>query len=284
MLFPSVPQRRRFSASSAESFRPDTSRPATRTGRPTESSFLASDLSILSATAFSTGVLHTILGPDHYVPFVALARSRMWSVRKLITVTVLCGLGHVAGSVVIGTVGLLLGTAVLRLEALESLRGDGAAWLLIGFGLAYFVWGTVQAFRDVPHTHLHAHADGTVHCHLHRHDAEHRHVHDYETMAAADTETPRRSITPWILFLIFVFGPCEVLIPLLMYPAAHASAAAVVLVVAAFTIGTVGTMVSAVLLLVYGIRRVPVPHGHHFGHAAAGLAVLACGALMKLGL
>ena len=34
------------------------------------------------------------------------------------------------------------------------------------------------------------------------------------------TRTETFKTTPWVLFLIFVFGPCEPLIPLVMYPAA----------------------------------------------------------------
>jgi len=36
---------------------------------------------ILGSAAF-IGFIHTLLGPDHYVPFVALARSRNWSIKK----------------------------------------------------------------------------------------------------------------------------------------------------------------------------------------------------------
>lgn len=257
------------------------------------------DISILVNTAFSVGLIHTILGPDHYIPFVAMSKSQGWSARRTLLITALCGIGHVAGSVVIGAVGLLLGTAIFQIEALESYRGDGAAWLLMGFGLAYFTWGIWRAIRNVPHTHLHAHADGTVHSHSHRHDLEHKHVHDEVMVAEAkdlgqvvglrdeSNESNRersRSLTPWILFLIFVFGPCEVLIPLLMYPAAEANYGAVVLVVSAFSIATIGAMLVAVSLLVFGISFIRLPDLHRYVHAISGLAVLVCGALVKFGL
>lgn len=246
------------------------------------------NITFLVGTAFSVGVIHTLLGPDHYVPFVALSKSNGWTARKTLLVTALCGLGHVAGSVAIGLIGLLIGVAIFRIESLESLRGDGVAWLLIGFGLAYFTWGVVQAIRDVPHEHLHSHADGTVHVHLHQHDVDHRHVHDHRHVQSMSTEaTPstrkKRLVTPWVLFLIFVFGPCEVLIPLLMYPAAEANGFAVLWVVAAFTLATVGAMLVAVSLLVYGLRFIRLPNLHRYGHAAAGFAVFACGMMVHLG-
>ncbi len=244
------------------------------------------ELSILVTTAFSVGFLHTVLGPDHYIPFVAMARSNNWSARKTFSVTALCGLGHVLGSVVIGSIGLVLGTMLFQVESLEAFRGDAAAWLLIGFGVAYLTWGIMKAFRNVSHSHVHSHADGTVHSHLHQHNLEHRHVHEGAVVAGGleKPEQRSRSATPWFLFLIFVFGPCEVLIPLLMYPAAEADLFGVFAVVMAFLIATVGTMVVSVMLIVYGMNRIRFPDLHRYGHAIAGLAVLVCGILVKFGL
>jgi len=136
----------------------------------------------------------------------------------------------------------------------------------------------MKAVRDVPHTHLHSHADGTVHSHLHKHDVEHRHVHK-----SAKAAGPLR-MTPWVLFLLFVFGPCEVLIPLLMYPAAEANWLAVAAVVFAFGLTTLATMVSSVMLIVFGMKFVHFPALHRYSHALAGLAVLLCGVLVKTGL
>lgn len=241
------------------------------------------ELGILVMTAASVGFLHTILGPDHYVPFVALSRTKKWSVGQTASITAVCGVGHVLGSVVIGSIGLILGTMLMQIEALEAFRGEAAAWLLIGFGVAYLTWGIVTAIRDIPHTHLHSHVDGTVHSHLHKHDLDHRHLHQ-NVKVVAEQPVPRRALTPWLLFLIFVFGPCEVLIPLLMYPAAEANVFAIVAVVLAFSIMTVGTMVASVLLLVYGLKFVRIPNLHRFNHVLGGFAILMCGVLVKFGL
>ncbi len=245
-------------------------------------------VNLLVATAFSVGFLHTVLGPDHYIPFVAMARCNRWSAKKTVVVTSLCGFGHVLGSLLIGSIGLLLGTALFRLEALEAFRVEGAAWLLIGFGMAYLTWGLVHAARGTRHTHLHAHADGTIHSHPHRHAAAHQHLHrgvEIEQNADdSEEQSPGYAITPWVLFLIFVFGPCEALIPLLMYPAAESDLTTIMLVVAAFTMATLGTMVAAVMLMVFGLRALRFPDLHRFGHAISGLAILVCGALVKSGL
>ncbi len=252
----------------------------------------APQVAALCATAFSVGVIHTILGPDHYIPFIAMARAGGWSTPRTLGVTAACGLGHVAGSVLIGLVGIALGIAVMQLEGLEALRGDTAAWLLIGFGLAYFTWGLMRALRSAGggHSHVHVHADGTVHAHEHTHEGDHMHVHEATAQASLSDSAGRGPATgasvwvPWALFLVFVFGPCEPLIPLLMYPAAKASPWAVALVVAAFTIATVGTMLAAVLVVRSGASLVRLPRLDRFSHAFAGLAVLVCGMLVKFGL
>lgn len=235
----------------------------------------------LCLTAATIGVVHTILGPDHYVPFVAMSQAGRWSLGKTLRVTAGCGLAHVAGSVAIGLVGILLGMAVMRLEAFEAFRGDVAAWLMIGFGLAYMTWGLVRAARShQPHDHVHVHADGTVHAHPHTHDTAHLHVH-----GAADSAVAAVPVwSPWLLFLVFAFGPCEPLIPLLMVPAARASWWAVAAVAAVFTVATLLTMTAAVVVLRSGVSCLPARGLQRYAHAIAGAAILGCGVLITLGL
>ena len=233
----------------------------------------------LCVTAVTVGAVHTILGPDHYVPFAAMARAGDWSLGKTLRVTAACGLAHVAGSVGIGLVGLALGVAVMRLETIESIRGEIAAWLMIGFGLATMTWGLVRAARSHhPHAHVHAHADGTVHAHPHTHDPAHLHVHEPKPSSAGGLWSP------WMLFLLFAFGPCEPLIPLLMYPSAKANWSTAAAVVIAFTVATVAVMSVAVVVLRGGASFMPSTGLHRYAHALAGAAILACGVLITLGL
>jgi hypothetical protein len=81
---------------------------------------MPSSLVVIAATAASIGFLHTLLGPDHYVPFIALAQSGRWSLRKTALVTFLCGIGHVGSSVALGFAGIALGTAVTHIKAIEA--------------------------------------------------------------------------------------------------------------------------------------------------------------------
>jgi ABC-type nickel/cobalt efflux system permease component RcnA len=164
---------------------------------------------------------------------------------------------------------------VARLEALEGFRGNIAAWLLIGFGLAYFAWGVRRAVRERPHTHLHTHSDRSVHSHSHSHTGEHAHPHRAEG----------RNITPWVLFTIFVFGPCEPLIPVLMYPAAKSSLSGMVLVAAIFAVTTITTMLGVVLVSSWGIGFASLGRVERYTHALAGATICLCGlAIEFLGL
>jgi len=228
---------------------------------------MSNEMAILTATAATIGFLHTLLGPDHYLPFIVMAKANRWSKIKTAWITILCGIGHVGSSVVLGMIGIAFGIAVSHLQFLESFRSNIAAWLLIGFGLVYFIWGVRQAILNKPHTHQHIHQNGTVHSHTHTHAAEHVHVHDQE----------KKNMTPWILFTIFVLGPCEPLIPILMYPAAKNSIGGTILVAGVFSIITILTMVSIVFVSLFSINLLPTKTLERYMHALAGAAILLSG-------
>jgi sulfite exporter TauE/SafE len=214
------------------------------------------------------------MGPDHYVPFLALARLRGWSLPRTLAVTAACGLAHVLSSVLLGLVGVALGLGLGQLEAVQDGRGRVAAWLLLGFGMAYTLWGLRRASRGRRHVHWHAHDDGTVHSHVHNHRQEHAHAH---------LDSPGSRVGPWVLFLVFVFGPCEVLIPQLMIPAAQHSWAGVAALTALFTASTLTTMLAVVTAGYAGLHRLLGPGSERYAPSAAGLAVSACAVLMLLG-
>jgi ABC-type nickel/cobalt efflux system permease component RcnA len=226
------------------------------------------EITLLAISAAAMAFAHTILGPDHYLPFVAMAKARGWSTGKALRITLLCGAGHLAGSVVLGVAGIALGLSLSSLTWLEGIRGNLAAWMLMGVGLAYMAWGLRRAHRNRPHTHWHHH-DGVSHLHEHTHHEAHAHLHE----EAAGS----RSLTPWLIFVIFVLGPCEPLIPLLMYPAARESIAGVLVVTSVFGVVTVLTMAIAVMVALLGLKRVKISRLEPYGHAVAGSTILACG-------
>lgn len=222
---------------------------------------ISGEILVIAGTAATLGFVHTVLGPDHYLPFIVLSRARSWSLPKTLLISFLCGLGHVLSSVVLGFVGIALGIAVSRLEGVESFRGGLAAWLLIGFGFAYFIWGIHRAIKRKPHNHVHLHADGLEHEHLHGHEANHSHIHD---------QKGRTKTTPWILFIIFIFGPCEPLIPLVMYPGMKHNIGGVVLVTVAFGLATILTMLCIIAISSWGVSFLRFGRLERYVHALAG--------------
>ena len=231
------------------------------------------EMTALVFAAASIGFIHTLLGPDHYLPFVMIAQARKWSTVRTVWVTLLCGLGHIVGSVVLGIVGIAAGIAIGTIEGTESVRGEIAAWLLMAMGLVYMVWGIRRAWRNRPHTHGHFHLGGDMHQHAHAHDTEHAHVHE----SAPGKKDKKKNITPWVLFIIFVFGPCEPLIPMLMYPAARKSPWGVALVAGVFALTTIATMLTVVLVSTLGLAQLPTGRLERYSHALAGAIILMCG-------
>jgi len=226
------------------------------------------ELIILIFTAISIGFIHTLLGPDHYLPFIVMAKSGKWSNQKTFWVTILSGIGHVGSSVIIGLIGIAFGIAVHKLELFESSRGNIAAWFFIAFGLVYTIWGIRKARKKKPHTHFHYHPDGHAHTHTHSHLLGHTHIHDDQKSA---------KLTPWILFTIFVLGPCEPLIPILMYPAAKASYSSLFIVTASFGLVTIATMTSIVFLTIFGLNKLNLKRIEPYSHALAGGTILLSG-------
>ena len=123
-----------------------------------------------------------------------------------------------------------------------------AGWALIAFGLMYFAWGLRKAGRS--------------------------HVHEHES-----------SITPWALFIVFLLGPCEALIPLFMYPAAQQNVALVIAVATVFGVVTLLTMLAGVAITTAGLDRLRLPPIRRYSHAIAGGSIALCGsAISFLGL
>ncbi len=232
-------------------------------------------IALLSLTAISLGFFHTLLGPDHYLPFIVLSKAKNWTVKKTMLITFLCGLGHVASSVVLGLIGIAVGISVTKLVTVESFRGNIAAWLFIAFGLVYMIISIRNLVKKKKHTHSHHHFDGENHLHEHDHHHDHSHIHQKESS----------NTTPWVLFLIFVFGPCEPLIPILMYPAAQNNIQGAVIVSLLFSAVTIATMMSIVLAFNLGLNKINLKPLEKYSHLIAGAMIFFSGlAIQFLGL
>jgi sulfite exporter TauE/SafE len=201
----------------------------------------------LLVSTFGVAVVHA-LAPDHWVPFVAIGRAQNWSAKKLMLVTLLAGIGHVGSSIVLGLIGLALGFLLKNVQTFESARGEIAGLILIGFGLAYAIWG----LKQVRHGHMHIEKSQVV--------------------------------TIWTLIAIFVLGPCEPLIPLMLLAAQHGWAG-IWLVSLLFSVGTIAMMLGQALLVYWGVRLLPTERLERWTHALAGLMIALTGLLvMALGI
>ena len=230
------------------------------------------ETTILLVTAASLGFVHTVLGPDHYIPFIVMSKASKWSKFKTIWITVLSGIGHVLSSVALGCIGIVFGFALHEVVAVESYRGEIAGWLMITFGLLYFIWGLKRAFKKKSHHHFHLHDNE---------DIEHKSSGDKKEQHHAHEKNGVVNLTPWIIFTIFVFGPCEVLIPLLMYPAANESIFSLVLVIFVFGTATILTMLTIVLIGSFGFDFLPLGKVEKYTHALAGLFIFLSGAAIR---
>jgi len=226
-------------------------------------------MNIMIGTAVTVAFLHTLVGPDHYLPFIVMGKARNWSYFRTTLITTGAGLAHVLGSVILGLVGVAAGIGIQKITDVDTVRGSIAAWLFVGFGLAYMAWGIRHAYRKRPHTHIHLHPDGIQHEHQHTHTSGHTHFHDMPD---------RKNITPWILFTIFVLGPCEPLIPIVMYPAAKGNYHELIITVTVFGVITIMAMLGLVLGTLFGLNFLPLGKLERYSHALAGFAILFSGA------
>jgi len=230
-----------------------------------------SEMYVLLMSAATLGIIHTLLGPDHYLPFIVLSKARNWSRTRTMWITFISGVGHVTGSVVLGLIGIAMGFSLSKLEAIEASRGSVVGWMLIVFGVLYSAYGLYKYYKRGAHVHLPAF--------LRPKSIRHRDLHLGDDDLEKHDDPGR--LTPWILFLIFVFGPCEVLIPMLVYPAAEHSGMGVFLVALVFGIATVGTMLLVVMLGYQGISLLRFKCKEYRIHLFAGLIILMAGVGMQ---
>ena len=139
------------------------------------------------------------------------------------------------------------------MTAAEAHRGEIALWLLIGFGVAYTLWGLKKA-RDHKHDHI-----------------------ELEKLKS-------KTITLWTLFAIFVLGPCEPLIPL-MFLATDYGWAGIFLTSLTFSVVTIFMMLAQSMLAYFGIQLIRHDIAERYSHAFAGLVIVLTGAfVMFLGI
>jgi nickel/cobalt exporter len=204
---------------------------------------LAPALAIAAATV---GALHT-LAPDHWVPVAAVSRTRGWSLARTARIALGCGFGHVTVSAGLGLLALATGTAVV--EALGARTGAVGGVLLIGFGVAYALWGLRRSIGWFRARH------------------QHRHVGD--------------AATTWTLFAIYCADPCVAVIPII-FAAAPLSRTATLAIVIVYEAATIATMTGFTLAARAGAAILRGRWVERYGDSAAGGLIVATGVVVAL--
>lgn len=219
---------------------------------------------VLLFTAVSVACVHTLTGPDHYLPFIALAKTRKWSLQKTIFWVLACGSAHVGSSVLLGLGGAAIGWNMQQLSWIENVRGGLAAWALLLFGVLYTLWAIYQLGKQRQHKHFDVADNGQVYVFEHQH-------------GIVVAPNNRYRVTPWVMFIIFLLGPCEPMIPLLFYPAAQHATLHMLLLVVVYTACTLVTMLTMVLLGYYGIAFLKTAFLEKYLHLLGGISLILCG-------
>ena len=206
-------------------------------------------MSLISIVAL-TGIIHTLMGPDHYLPFIALAKARSWSRKTTLWVTSLCGIGHILSSAVIVYLALGLRLSLKSLHVINSYRSDFAAWALIALGCAYFIWGVKKLYKE-------------------------KNQHNSFSM------NKKSHFVLWGLFVAFVVGPCEPLFFLMTYPALSLNPLTVMLLAGVFSVTTVITMTGVVFGASFGLNFSIGKKAMRFAPALAGIIIMCCGIGIK---
>jgi len=209
----------------------------------------ASFITLIISTA-SIAFLHA-LAPDHWLPFIMIGRAQKWSIKKLVAVTFIAGIGHVGSSILLGLIGLFIGMELSKLQGLEALRGDVGLWLLIGFGIAYALWG----LKHAKHPHRHEIVDEKI--------------------------LNKKVVTVWTLFAVFVLGPCEPLIPL-FFISLKFKLAGILAVTIVFSVMTWIMMIAQALIGYLGIQLVKLETLERYSHTIAGIVIALTGVFILI--
>jgi nickel/cobalt exporter len=231
---------------------------------------------LLTVTAGFTALIHTLI-PDHWLPFVLVARSQGWSLRKTFLTTLLSAILHVTLSLGLGVLALLLGREFIHAvgERLELFAGLG----LMFFGVVYTLF-----FLSGNGNHQHYFPG----------HGEHHPVEDYRGDNASEGATAgpsRRHILAHhlgsnrlgaiTLAVIVGLNPCVLAIPLMIATIGEGPWA-FLWVGTSFAVTSIVVLVGASVLGFQGMRRLRLGILDRYGEVISGLLIFVLGLVMVL--
>lgn len=196
------------------------------------------DINILTSV-FIIAFSHTIIGVDHYLPFIFLSKANNWSFSKTILLTLFCGLIHI-----ISALGISYCAKYMYLPFLStSFRSSIVGWLFISFGLIYLLISIKKSLKD-----------------------------KYKIEYLINKKTIYT-----MLFTVFLVGPCEPLIPIVLLPSLQGNTNLIIISVLTFSITTIFTMILSVAISLQGINMVFKAIPVRLMNIIAGLILIFCG-------
>ena len=200
----------------------------------------------LTAFVVFTAFIHTLIGADHYLPLIALTKLNHWPKKYAFWVTLLCGLFHLLSSLIIVFIGIRFSGLFSRMEIFNHYRGEIAAWLIISMGLVYFIRGMKSVFAK-----------------------------------KAVPEQWNFNKGKILLYVFFILGPCEPLMAILLHPSLINNMMVSAWLVGVFSVVTIITMESIVLILSFQLTFKRHGNGQKYAPVLSGLVLILCGLGIK---
>ncbi|ATL69310.1 urease accessory protein UreE [Nocardia terpenica] len=208
----------------------------------------------LLAAGAGVGFGHAVL-PDHWVPLAVIARAQRYPLRRVLRLSALAGLAHVAFSLILGAI--VIGVGLQFRSTVEHHENLIVGGLLIATGMVFAmleIFGRGHSHTHDEHSgHTHDYGRAPVHSHDHHDHGVGQHATDTISVATAAPhghEHGRNRVTRLLAFVI-PFGaaasPDLTILPVFLAASAVGVTAAVGTLVA-FSLVTLGTIVGLTML------------------------------------
>lgn len=200
----------------------------------------------LALGAAWVGFVHS-LSPAHWAPVALMARTKRWSLPMSLLGALTAASGHILISLALGFVAIRMQLTIVEEhhEAVEHWTGVA----LMVFGLGYGIW----TWRR--HSH----------CHGHEHHGP----------------KPRAGMPPFFFLFILGLSPCVAALPLFV-AAVPFGTSAVLVTLAAFTLGVLAALVLATVMVRGGLMKLDHPILEHYGESITGAGIALVGLYLWL--
>ncbi|WP_019924993.1 hypothetical protein [Nocardia sp. BMG111209] len=190
----------------------------------------------LLAAAAGAGFGHAVL-PDHWVPLAVMARAQRSSLPRVLRLSGLAGVAHVALSLLLGAI--VIGIGLQFRDVVERRENLVVGGLLIVTGLAL----AVLELRGRGHGH--SHDEHGAHGHA-GHEHEHQHGHEHEHAGSGDRGRVGRLLSVAVPFGAAA-SPDLTILPIFLAAGAVGTTAALGTLIV-FALVTIATIVVATTL------------------------------------